>query len=79
MTLTDSKQFVLTALDRCDRCSSQAYVLVKGMAGELMFCSHHYNKIMNDKVGYQKMVDFMFEIVDERDRLVENKAQGDVY
>jgi hypothetical protein len=35
----------LTALDRCDRCGSQAYVRVTLEAGgELFFCAHHARK-----------------------------------
>lgn len=70
------KEWVLTALDRCDRCAAQAYVKVTGVSGELMFCGHHYNDIVNDPVGYEKIMSFMFEIVDERERLVENKLIG---
>jgi hypothetical protein len=63
------KIWTLTGWDRCDRCDSQAYVAVRGLEGELMFCAHHYNKIMNDGVGYLKMMDFMIQIIDERSRL----------
>ena len=38
------KEYVLKAIDRCDSCGAQAYVMVKGVTGELLFCSHHYNK-----------------------------------
>ena len=32
----------LTAVDRCDRCSAQAYVRATLHAGgELLFCAHH--------------------------------------
>jgi hypothetical protein len=32
----------LTALDRCDRCSAQAYLRVElAGGGELLFCAHH--------------------------------------
>ncbi|MHA7281217.1 DUF7455 domain-containing protein [Arthrobacter sp. MDT2-2] len=33
----------LTALDRCDRCSAQAYVraVLQTSGGELLFCGHH--------------------------------------
>ncbi len=34
----------LTALDRCDVCSAQAYVRVELATGELLFCSHHANE-----------------------------------
>lgn len=35
---------VLTALDRCDSCNSQAYFLVIFDQGELYFCRHHFLK-----------------------------------
>ena len=31
-----------------------------------MFCSHHYNKIMDNAVGYDKMMKFAKEILDKR-------------
>jgi len=69
------KEWVLTANDRCDRCSAQAYVRVTGVSGDLLFCGHHYNKIMDNPEGYEKMMDFMYEVLDERDRLIENKLK----
>lgn len=71
--------WTLTANDRCDRCTAQAYIAVKGISGELMFCSHHYNKIMDNAVGYDAMMKFAIQIIDERDRLVENRLQGKSY
>lgn len=68
--------WALNANDRCDRCSAQAYVKVKGSTGDLMFCGHHYDKIMNNPDAYTKMMSFMLEILDERDRLIENKLVG---
>ncbi len=73
------KVWTLTANDRCDRCSAQAYVSVKGLSGELMFCSHHYNKVMDNAVGYDAMMKFAIQFIDERDRLDENKLQGKSY
>jgi len=67
---------ILNAFDRCDRCGAQAYVMVKGATGELLFCGHHYDKIMNSPEAYKKMMGFMLEVVDERDRLIENKLVG---
>ena len=32
---------VLTAQDRCDRCSAAAKVVATFLQGELMFCGHH--------------------------------------
>jgi len=75
----EEQVWLLDATDRCDRCSAQAYVKVIGKVGELSFCGHHYNKIMDNAVGYDKMMKFAVEIVDERSRLVENKSQGDDY
>ena len=34
----------LCALDRCDVCGAQAYVLVELSTGELLFCGHHANE-----------------------------------
>lgn len=65
-TKTKDKK-VLTANDRCDKCGSQAYVKVTGMSGELMFCSHDYNKIMSDPKGKEAMQTFAYETLDERD------------
>jgi hypothetical protein len=70
------KEWQLNALDRCDSCEAQAYVKVKGLPGELMFCNHHYNKIMNDPYGYTKMMSFMLEVIDEREKLIENRLTG---
>ena len=64
MTLTaeaPAQERVLNVIDRCDACGSQAFVLVKLISGELMFCGHHYNK-------YQvKLDNNSYSIIDERD------------
>lgn len=67
MTLTEEVQEVqqveqrqLKVIDRCDACGSQAFVLVKMLSGELMFCGHHYNKYSN------KLNSNSYEIIDER-------------
>ena len=70
--MVETKEWVLTAIDRCDSCGAQAYVLVRGVSGELMFCSHHYNGVSGDKMSA-----FAFEVIDERDRLIENRLKGD--
>lgn len=67
-------EWTLDATDRCDKCGAQAYVKVIGMSGDLLFCAHHYNKIMDNAVGYDKMMKFMYQIVDERDRLDEDRT-----
>jgi hypothetical protein len=76
---TDEKVRVLSVHDRCDGCGAQAYVQVKGVSGELMFCGHHYNKVMDNAVGYDAMMKFAIQIIDERDKLVENRLQGRSY
>lgn len=75
--MVETEEWVLTALDRCDSCGAQAYVQVTGVSGDLVFCGHHYNKIMDSPTGYEKMMQFAFKITDERERLVENRLQGD--
>ena len=70
------KEWQLRAIDRCDKCGAQAYVQVKGSTGDLLFCGHHYEKIMNDPDGYKKMMAFMLEVVDEREQLNQNKLIG---
>lgn len=67
--ITKEKTRTLNALDRCDKCGAQAYVWIKGDSGELLFCSHHYNKIVDNAVGYEKLMGFMKEIVDNRELL----------
>jgi len=70
------KEWILTSVDRCDSCDSQAYVRVSGVVGQLTFCAHHYNKIMMDPESYTKMMSFMVTVLDERERLIENKTIG---
>lgn len=61
--------WLLDVTDRCDKCSAQAYVKVIGRVGELLFCAHHYNNIVDNAIGYDKIMKFMVEIIDERLRL----------
>ena len=78
MVDTKEKEWVLNANDRCDSgCNAQAYVWVKGVDGDLLFCAHHYEKIMSNPAGYEKMISFALEIVDEREKLIENRLKGD--
>jgi hypothetical protein len=74
-----TQEWFLGARDRCDSCAAEALVKVTGLNGDLMFCGHHYNKIMDNAEGYAKMMAFMLSIVDERDKLIENKAKGKDY
>jgi hypothetical protein len=69
------KDWQLNASDRCDSCGAQAYVWVNGVSGDLLFCAHHYNGIMDNAVGYDKMIKFAYQIVDETDKLVENRLK----
>jgi hypothetical protein len=64
------QQWELSPLDRCDRCNAEALVRVTGISGELMFCGHHYNKIMDNAEGYKKMMSFALTVLDERNKLV---------
>jgi hypothetical protein len=74
-----NKEWVLSAIDRCDSCAAEALVKITGLPGDLMFCGHHYNKIIDNKEGYDKMMSFMINIVDERDKLIEDKSKGKDY
>jgi len=74
-----AKEWVLKATDRCDSCAAEALVKVTGLSGELMFCGHHYNKIMDNPEGYRKMMSFALTVIDERDKLIENRAKGESY
>jgi hypothetical protein len=73
------KEWQLSTLDRCDSCAAEALVKVTGLTGDLMFCGHHYNKIMDNSEGYKKMMSFMLTIIDEREKLIENKSKGKDY
>lgn len=68
----------LDSKDRCDtgNCGAQAYVMATGVSGSLAFCGHHYERVVNNAVGYDRMMKFAFEITDERDRLIQNRSQG---
>ena len=59
----------LSPHDRCDRCTAEALVSVTGLTGVLMFCGHHYNKVMDNPEGYKKMMSFAITILDERNKL----------
>lgn len=69
----------MTALDRCDYadCPSQAYIKAIGVSGDLLFCAHHWTKIMNSDLGAARMEQFAFNIIDERDKLIENRLIGE--
>jgi hypothetical protein len=76
--VTDQLEWTLTNNDRCDAdCSAQAFVKAVGVHGELLFCSHHYNKIVDNAAGYEKLSKFAYQIIDERERLIENRLVGE--
>ena len=78
MVETKEKEWLLNASDRCDSgCNAQAYVWAKGLDGDLLFCAHHYEEIMANSVGYDRMMKFAIEVVDERERLIENRLKVD--
>ena len=64
-----SKEWALNATDRCDSCAAEALVKVTGLSGDLIFCGHHYNKIMDNPEGYKKMMSFALTVIDEREKL----------
>ena len=64
----DTIEKVLNLSHRCDSCKAQAFVLVKGVTGELLFCGHHYNK-------HEKALEtFAYEVIDERDSINEKPS-----
>jgi hypothetical protein len=60
-----SVQDALTRQDRCDtgNCPAQAWVLVKFLSGELLFCSHHFDKFE------AALIKDAYEVIDERHRI----------
>ena len=74
-TVEKVDEYQLNVSDRCDSCGAQAYVWVNGVSGDLLFCGHHYNKIVDNAVGYDKMMKFAYQIVDEREKLIENRLK----
>lgn len=67
---SETKGQSLTINDRCDaNCDAQAYVKVTGVTGELLFCAHHYTKIINNPLAASAMEKFAFKTVDEREFL----------
>lgn len=67
---TMEKTRQLSALDRCDRCGAQAWVLAKGVVGELLFCSHHFAKFE------EPLYNWAYDIVDERDFINERSQSS---
>lgn len=73
-TKENTRSYVLTASDRCDRCGAQAYYKVelisdRGEPSQLMWCKHDFDK---NKV---RLVELAVEITDESDKLVQDKLR----
>ena len=69
VTMEKTEERLLTIQDRCDRCNAQAWVLVKGLEGELIFCGHHFTK------HEEALYNWAYEIVDEREH-INQKSQS---
>lgn len=69
MTVMEKAQSILTLQDRCDSCNAQAFVMVKGMSGELYFCGHHFTK------HEDALYNWAYDIVDERE-FINNKSES---
>jgi hypothetical protein len=69
--LVEEKQWTLDASHRCDVCGSQAYVQTIGTSGDLLFCAHHYQGILNNEKAQEAMTQFAYQIIDERQQLEE--------
>jgi hypothetical protein len=65
-----SRQYVLNANDRCDKCQVQAFIKVEGQFGSLYFCGHDYNKIIQTQTGYASLMGFARNVIDEREKLI---------
>lgn len=61
MKTMEKKIQSLTVNDRCDRCGAQAFVAVKGLSGELLFCGHHFSKHQFE------LEIWSYQIIDERE------------
>lgn len=60
----------LTKSDRCDAdCPAQAQVMVVGLEGDLLFCAHHYNKIMSEESSREAMESFAIETIKQEDNV----------
>lgn len=59
------QEYMMDHGDRCDRCGSQAFVWAEGIAGDLMFCRHHFLK-WEDSIRA-----WAFDIVDETAKINE--------
>ena len=66
MEVMETVERQLKIADRCDRCAAQAFILVRGVSGELYFCGHHY------AANEEALIKFSYEIIDEREHINSN-------
>lgn len=64
-------RWTLDASHRCDSCGAQAYVQTLGVTGDLLFCAHHYEGILNNEKAQEAMTQFAYQVIDEREHLQE--------
>lgn len=69
VTMEEQKVRQLKISDRCDRCNAQAWVIAKGVSGELYFCGHDFTN--NEEALYN----WAYEIIDERE-FINKKSQS---
>lgn len=69
-TMTEERTNVIKVTDRCDRCSSQAFVWVDGVNGDLFFCRHHFLKHEDAIRAYA------FEVIDETHKINEKPSES---
>ena len=55
-------EYYLTTVDRCDRCSAQAYVRATGVNGELYFCGHHFVFLKHPTDSSQSLLNLVSEV-----------------
>lgn len=65
---TAAQEYMMDHGDLCDRCGAQAFVWAEGIAGDLMFCRHHFLK-WEDSIRA-----WAFEIVDETAKINEKSG-----
>lgn len=72
MPVKEIKYRMLNLQDRCDRCGAQAFILAKGIQGELHFCGHHYNKT-------KEAIDaWAFEVINELEFINEKNESSNI-
>lgn len=68
MVITEQKR-QLKVSDRCDSCNAQAWVVAKGISGELYFCLHHFTQ------HQEALYNWAYEIIDET-QYINEKSQS---